>query len=180
LPRASRHRQNRRVDAKLKKIKMLIMDVDGVLTDCRVFLDSDGQWKRLFSIRDGYGIARLIEAGYKTAVITGSKSMDIEKRVKGLGIHYFFQGSTDKLPAFMELQKDTGLRPEEMAYIGDDLFDIPLLEKVGFAASVPEAMEDVIAMVDYVTKRPGGNGAVREICDFIFKFGAFSNKDGQP
>ena len=160
----------------MKKIKLLIMDVDGVLTDCRVFLDSDGHWKRLFSIRDGYGITRLMEAGYKTAVITGSKAIDIEKRVQGLGIHYFFQGSTDKLPAFQQLQKDTGLSPEEMAYIGDDLFDIPLLEKVGFAATVPEAMEDVLEVVDYVTRRPGGNGAVREICDYIFKFGAFSGK----
>ena len=96
--------------------------------------------------------------------------------MQGLGINYFFQGSTDKIPAFQQLQKDTGILPEEMAYIGDDLFDIPLLEKVGFAATVPEAMEDVLEVVDYVTKRPGGNGAVREVCDFIFKFGAFSGK----
>ncbi len=153
---------------------MLILDVDGVLTDCRVFLDSDGQWKRQYSIRDGYGIVRLIEAGYKTAVITGSKSKDIEARVQGLGIHYFYQGSLDKVPAFEEIQKESGLSPDEIAYMGDDLFDIPLLEKVGFAATVPDAMEDVIAIVDYVTKRPAGNGAVREVCDFLLKFGAFS------
>lgn len=150
------------------------MDVDGVLTDCRVFMDSDGQWKRQFSIRDGYGIARLIEAGYKTAVVTGSKSKDIETRVKALGIHYFFEGSIDKLPAFEKLQKETGFSPEEIAYMGDDLFDIPILEKVGFAATVSDAMEEVIEIVDYIAKRPAGNGAVREVCDLIFKNGALS------
>jgi 3-deoxy-D-manno-octulosonate 8-phosphate phosphatase (KDO 8-P phosphatase) len=164
------------VEAKLNKIKLLIMDVDGVLTDCRTFMDTDGQWKRLFSIRDGYGIARMMEAGYKTAVITGTRALDIEKRVQHLGIHYFFQGSTEKMPAFEQIQKDSGLSPEEIAYIGDDLFDIPLLKKVGFAATVPDAMEEVLEVVDYVTKRPGGNGAVREVCDFIFKFGAFSGR----
>jgi len=162
------------VDTQLKKIKMIILDVDGVLTDCRVFLDSDGQWKRFFSIRDGYGIARLIESGYKTAVITGSKSKDIEARVKGLGIHYFFEGSIEKLPAFEKILKETGLSPDEVAYMGDDLFDIPLLERVGFAATVPDAMEEVLEIVDYVTRRPGGNGAVREVCDLIFKYGAFN------
>src|SRR4051812_29611587 len=102
---------------------MIILDVDGVLTDCRVWLDSDGVWKRFFSIRDGYGIARLMESGYKTAVITGSKSKDIEARVKGLGINYFFEGSIEKLPAFEKILKETGFEPDEVAYVGDDLFD---------------------------------------------------------
>lgn len=152
---------------------MLILDVDGVLTDCRIFLDSDGQWKRFFSIRDGYGIARLIEAGYKIAVITGSKAKDIEARVQALGIHYFFQGSLDKVPAFENILKETGFAPEEVAYMGDDLFDMPLLERVGFSATVPEAMEDILEMVHYTARRPGGNGAVREVCDLIFKYGAY-------
>ncbi len=163
--------------SKLSKIKMLILDVDGVLTDCRVFLDSNGEWKRQYSIRDGYGIKRLMDAGYKTAVITGSKAKDIEARVQGLGIHYFFEGSMDKLPAFESLQSQSGLKPEEMAYMGDDLFDIPVLEKVGFAATVPEAMQEVIEIADYVSQRPGGNGAVREICDFIYKYGAFRSME---
>lgn len=157
---------------------MLIMDVDGVLTDCRVFLDSDGQWKRQFSIRDGYGIVRLIEAGYKTAVITGSKSKDIEMRVKGLGIHYFFEGSLDKLPAFEKLQKESGISAAEMAYMGDDLFDIPILKQVGFAATVSDAMEPVLGVVDYVARRPAGNGAVREVCELILKFGAMNADQG--
>lgn len=153
---------------------MLILDVDGVLTDCRVFMDSDGQWKRQFSIRDGYGIVRLIDAGYKTAVITGSKSRDIEERVKGLGIHYFSQGSLDKTPAFEKILAETGLTEKEIAYMGDDLFDIPILERIGFPATVSDAMEDVLKLASYVARRPAGNGAVREVCDLILKHGAYS------
>lgn len=153
---------------------MLILDVDGVMTDCRVFLDSDGEWRRQYSIRDGYGIQRLIQAGYKTAIITGSKAKDIEARAKILGIHHFFQGNLDKLPAFKKLLADSGLKSEECAYMGDDLFDIPVLKEVSFAATVPDAMEEVLEVSDYVTKRPAGNGAVREICEIILKYGAFS------
>lgn len=149
------------------------MDVDGVLTDCRVFMDSDGQWKRMFSIRDGYGIVRLMEAGYKTAIITGSKSKDIEARAKGLGINYFFEGSLDKVPAFEKVLQDSGLSADEVAYMGDDLFDMPLLQRVGFAATVSDAMEDVLKIANYVARRPAGNGAVREVCDLILKSGAF-------
>ena len=153
------------------------MDVDGVLTDCRVFLDSNGQWKRMFSIRDGYGITRLMESGYQTGVITGSKAEDIEKRVQVLKIQHFYQGSLHKEPAFDEILKKTGLADKEIAYIGDDLFDIPILKRVGFAATVSDAMEEVLSKVDYVTKRPAGNGAVREICDLIIKMGAFKKGD---
>jgi 3-deoxy-D-manno-octulosonate 8-phosphate phosphatase (KDO 8-P phosphatase) len=160
--------------SRLKSVKMLILDVDGVMTDCRVFLDSVGEWRRHYSIRDGYGIKRLMDAGYKTAIITGSKAKDIEERAKVLGIHHFYQGNLDKYPAFQKLLAETGLKPEECAFVGDDLFDIPILEKVSFAATVPEAMEEVIEISDYVTKRPGGNGAVREVCEIILKYGALS------
>lgn len=159
---------------KLKNIKMLVLDVDGVLTDCRIWMDSNGEWKRFFSIRDGVGIKRLIEAGYQLAVITGSRAEDIRQRVKNLGIQYFFEGAADKRPSFLELQKQSGLRTEEMACIGDDIFDIPLIQAVAFGATVPEAVEEVIEVAKYVTKRPGGNGAVREVCDLIYKHGAFS------
>lgn len=161
--------------AKLHNIKMLVLDVDGVLTDCRIWMDTNGEWKRFFSIRDGVGIKRLIESGYKLAVITGSKAEDIRQRVKNLGIQFFFEGAADKVPSFIELQKQSGLRPEEMACVGDDIFDIPLIQAVAFGVTVPEAVEDVIEVADYVTKRPGGNGAVREVCDLIFKHGAFSS-----
>jgi 3-deoxy-D-manno-octulosonate 8-phosphate phosphatase (KDO 8-P phosphatase) len=163
--------------SKLKQIKMLVLDVDGVLTDCRLWMDSDGEWKRVYSVRDGVGIKRLIEAGYKLAVITGAKAVDVRARVKMLGIHYLYEGALDKVPSFAELQQVSGFKPSEMAYVGDDIFDIPMIEEVAFGVTVPEAVDEVIEVADYVTRRPGGNGAVREVCDYIYKYGAFS-KDG--
>ena len=153
---------------------MLVLDVDGVLTDCRLWLGSNGEWKRFFSISDGVGIKRLIESGYKLAVITGSQAEDVRARVKSLGIHYFYEGALDKGPSFLQLQKDSGIQPSEMAYVGDDIFDIPLIQAVAFGATVPDAVDEVLEVARYVTRRPGGNGAVREICDYIYKYGAFS------
>lgn len=153
---------------------MLVLDVDGVLTDCRIWMDASGEWRRFFSIRDGVGIKRVMDAGYKTAVITGTKSEDIRQRVKNLGIHYFYEGALDKEPSFVNLQKDSGLRPDQMAYVGDEIFDIPLLKQVAFAATVPEAVDEVKDIAHYITRRPGGNGAVREVCDVIHKYGAFA------
>ena len=154
------------------------MDVDGVLTDTRIFMDSDGEWKRFFSIRDGVGIKELQKLGYLTAVITGSKSKDISLRMKTLGIHFFYDGYLDKQPAFLKLLLESQIKSEEIAYIGDDIYDIPILEKVGFAATVPEAVEEVKSKVDYTTSRPGGLGAVRELCDQIMKFGFYSKEVG--
>lgn len=160
--------------SKLKNIKMLVLDVDGVLTDTRLWFDGT-EWRRFFSIRDGVGIKRLAESGYKIAVITGSKAEDIRARVKSLGIHYFYEGALDKEPSFLQLQQESGIKPEEMAYVGDDIFDIPMLQTVAFGATVPEAVDEVIEVADYVTKRPGGCGAVREVSDYIYKYGAFSS-----
>jgi len=162
---------------KLKKIKMLVLDVDGVLTDTRLWFDGK-EWRRFFSIRDGVGIKRLMDAGYKTAIITGSQAEDIRARVKSLGITFFYEGALDKSPAFAQLQKESGFLPDQMAYIGDDIFDIPIIKAVGFGATVPEAVDEVLAVANYVTKRPGGCGAVREVCDYIFKYGAFSTEVG--
>lgn len=153
---------------------MLVLDVDGVLTDCKLWMDSNGEWKRFFSIRDGVGIKRLIESGYKVAIITASVSKDIQARVKTLGLQHFFEGASDKSPAFSDLQKQSGLTPAEMAYVGDDLPDIPLIQSVSFGATVPEAVDEVLEVAQYITQRPGGNGAVREVCDLIYKYGAFS------
>ncbi len=160
---------------KLKNIKMLVLDVDGVLTDTKLWYDGR-EWRRFFSIRDGVGIKRIMEAGYKTAVITGSKAEDIQARVKSLGINYFYEGALDKEPSFLRLQQESGIKPEEMAYIGDDIFDIPMIKTVAFGATVPEAVDEVLEVAHYVTRRPGGCGAVREICDFIYKYGAFASR----
>jgi 3-deoxy-D-manno-octulosonate 8-phosphate phosphatase (KDO 8-P phosphatase) len=162
---------------KLKSIKMLVLDVDGVLTDCRVWMDSNGQWKRIYSVRDGVGIKRLIDAGYKVAVITGSESEDVRARVKMLGMHYFYEGALDKEPSFAKLLVESGLQASQIAYVGDDIYDIPLIQASGIGVTVPEAVDEVLDAADYVTRRPGGNGAVREICDYILKYGAFSEKD---
>lgn len=159
---------------RLRSIKMLVLDVDGVLTDCRIWLDSNGEWRRFFSIRDGVGIKLLQERGYRIAIITGSKAEDIRTRAKNLGIDYFYEGALDKGPAFEKLKQDSGFTPAQMAYVGDDVFDLPLLRLVGFAATVPEAVDEVKESVHYVTRRPGGNGAVREVCDFISQYGAFA------
>ncbi|MFN3697533.1 MAG: KdsC family phosphatase [Pseudobdellovibrio sp.] len=159
---------------KLRNIKMLVLDVDGILTDCRLWMDSNGQWKRIYSVRDGVGIKALIESGYKVAIITGSTAEDVRSRAKMLGINYFFEGALNKIPSFEELQKQSGLMPNEMAYMGDDTFDIPVLKQVQFSATVPDAMEEVIESVHYITKRPAGNGAVREVCDYILKYGHFA------
>ena len=159
---------------KVKKIKMLILDVDGIMTDCRIWFDADGEWRRTFSIRDGVGIKRLIESGYQLAIITGSKSKDIRARAEALGFQHFFEGALNKIPAYEQIKSKTQLQDSEIAYMGDDFFDIPILEKVGFSATVPDAMEEVFAHVHYVTKRPGGNGAVREVCDVIAAHGALS------
>lgn len=154
---------------------MLVLDVDGVLTDTRLWFDGK-EWRRFFSIRDGVGIKRLIDSGYKTAVITGSKAEDIRARVKSLGIHYFYEGALDKGPSFLQLQQESGIAPHEMAYIGDDIFDIPMIQEAAFGATVPEAVDEVLEIADYVTRRPGGCGAVREVCDYIYKHGAFAGR----
>jgi len=159
---------------KLKTIKMLVLDVDGVLTDCRLWMDSNGEWKRIYSVRDGVGIKAIAAAGYKLAIITGAQASDVRARAKMLGFDFFYEGAMDKWPSFEQLQKDSGIAPSEMAYVGDDIFDIPLIEAVGFGATVPEAVDEVVDVAHYVTKRPGGNGAVREICNFILKYGYFS------
>jgi 3-deoxy-D-manno-octulosonate 8-phosphate phosphatase (KDO 8-P phosphatase) len=151
----------------LKRIKLLCLDVDGVLTDCRIWLDSKDEWRRFFSIRDGYGLMRLKEQGFLTAIITGSKAKDIRERAKALNIDYFFEGNLNKMPALEEIAGKSELHFDQIAYMGDDLFDLPLLKRVGFAATVPDALESVKKVCQYVTLRPGGNGAVREVCDLL-------------
>lgn len=162
---------------KLKNIKMLVMDVDGILTDARIILDSSLGWKRFFSVRDGVGIHRLRHLGYKTAVITGSNSEDVRKRMQHLKIDYYFENKLDKSPAFDELLSQAQLTEKELSYIGDDIFDIPLLRRAGFSATVPEAVEEVIKECDYITKRAGGYGAVRDLCQLIIDHGFYSEEN---
>ena len=150
------------------------MDVDGILTDSRIILDPSLGWKRFFSVRDGIGIHQLRHHGYKTAIITGSHSEDVQKRAQHLKIDYFYENKLDKGPAYEDLKKEAGFSDDEICYIGDDIFDIPLLKQVGFSATVPEAVEEVINECDYITNRGGGFGAVRDLCQIILKHGYFS------
>ena len=157
------------IKARLSKIKLLILDVDGVMTDGRVYWLNGHGWTRHFHVRDGYGLKVLMNCGIQIAVISGGDSQDVRTRMEYLKIQNVFLGDEDKLKAFAKIQASTGLMPDEMAFMGDDLFDIPVIEKVGFSATVPHAVEPVKARVHYVTETPGGWGAVREVADAIRK-----------
>lgn len=152
---------------KLKKIKLVIFDVDGVLTDGKVFWINGQGWTRNFNVKDGFGIHRLIEAGFQVAFLTASNSQDVHERVKNLGVQHYFYGERNKLPGYEKLISKLNIKDEEAFYIGDDLFDLPVLSRVGFSASVPDAVFGVKEKVDYITHIRGGDGATREISDAL-------------
>ncbi|MEK6577650.1 MAG: HAD hydrolase family protein [Bdellovibrionota bacterium] len=157
------------IQARLKKIKLLILDVDGVMTDGRIFwLDGHG-WTRHFHIKDGYGLKVLMKAGIDVAIISGGDSKDVRTRMEFLKIKHVFLGDEDKIKALNKIVEATGLKLDQMAFMGDDLFDIPVIEKVGFSATVPHAVDPVKKRANYVTESFGGWGAVREIADAIRK-----------
>ena len=162
--------------ALLKNVRAVAFDVDGVMTDGRIFYDGQSGWRRFFHIHDGVGIRRLIMSGYEVAVITGSRAVDIQERCKGLGISHFYEGAIDKIPPFEDFKARINAQNDEIAYIGDDYFDVPVLEQVAFSATVPNAIEMVKSHVKYVTTSSGGQGAVREFCDIILTHGRFQGK----
>ncbi len=151
----------------LKAIKALVVDVDGILTDGNIWWHSPGEWRRNFNIYDGFGIRELVKEGFIVAMITGSNAQDIRERKEKLNIHYLYEGIEDKIPSFEDFLKKTNLKANEVAYIGDDLPDVPVLKRVGFAASVPTAMPEAKKVAMYITKKDGGKGAVRELCDIL-------------
>lgn len=157
------------IQAKLKKIRLLILDVDGIMTDGRVFWLEGHGWTRNFHVHDGYGLKILMKAGIDVAVISGGDSKDVRVRMEFLKIKHVFLGDEDKLKALDKIQAATGLKYEEMAFMGDDLFDIPVIEKVGFSATVPQAVPRVKEKVHYITEAPAGWGAAREVADAIRK-----------
>lgn len=157
------------IQARLKRIKLFILDVDGVMTDGRIFWLDDYGWTRHFHIKDGYGLKVLMKCGIQVAVISGGDSKDVRTRMEFLKIPHVFLGDEDKIKALEKIIVATGLSTEEMAFMGDDLFDIPVIERVGFSATVPHAVDPVKARVHYVTETPGGWGAVREVADAIRK-----------
>lgn len=155
-------------EAKLKKIKVAAFDVDGVLTNGKVWWASEEVgFNRTFHIYDGYGMKNLMEAGIKVGVITGGNSVSVQKRVAQLGLDFAYLGNEDKREAFLDLMKKYSVSADEILYMGDELFDIPLLKKAGFSATVPEAAEEVREMVDYISAKSSGNGCVREVTDLV-------------
>jgi 3-deoxy-D-manno-octulosonate 8-phosphate phosphatase (KDO 8-P phosphatase) len=148
---------------------MVVMDVDGVLTDGRILYDGSGRQGVLFNVRDGTGIKYLHRAGLKTGLITGRNSDAVRRRAETLGIEEVVQGAKVKMEAYEELRRRAGLADEEMAYVGDDLPDIPVMRRVGLAVAVPNAAPAVIELAHMVTRRAGGEGAARELAEFILK-----------
>ncbi|MGK2905120.1 MAG: 3-deoxy-manno-octulosonate-8-phosphatase KdsC [Desulfuromonadales bacterium] len=155
--------------ADLSKIKLLLLDVDGVMTDGRIFYGNDGNETKAFDVKDGHGLKLLQRAGIRVGIITGRQSEIVNRRAAELGIELVYQGAKDKSLPFNEIMHKLNLSPGEIAYVGDDLIDLPVMRKVGFAVTVADAADDVKPFADMVTKRPGGRGAVREICDFLLK-----------
>ena len=152
---------------KAKKIKCLICDVDGVLTDGRIYLDNNGNELKGFNVQDGMGLKLLMAAGIEVAVITTSRNAVIDHRMQQLGIVHYSKGQVDKRQAFNELKQRFGFEYEEFAYIGDDLPDLAIIKQVGLGVAVANAISQIKEFASWVTQQPGGHGAVREVCDLI-------------
>ncbi|WAK04221.1 3-deoxy-manno-octulosonate-8-phosphatase KdsC [Methylobacter sp. YRD-M1] len=154
---------------KAKKLKLLILDVDGVLTDGKLFFDNEGNEYKAFHSRDGHGIKLLRQTGVEVAVISGRKSNSVALRMKNLGIEYVYQGHENKIAAFNEIIEKSGIMPDQAAHVGDDLLDLPIMTRVGLAIAVDDANFVVKQHADWCTTLPGGHGAVREVCDLIMQ-----------
>ena len=152
---------------KLGDIRLIAFDIDGVFTDGRFYLSDDGVETKAFNTQDGYGIRQLINAGVAVAVISGRKSGAVEKRMAELDVPHVVLGCKDKVEAMNELAAELGIAITDCAYVGDDLPDLPLLEHVGFSVAVANAVAALRETCDYVTRKPGGFGAVREISDLV-------------
>jgi len=154
---------------KISKIKLLILDVDGVLTDGRIVIDDAGLESKQFDVKDGHGLKILMRYGIDVVLLTGRQSRVVEHRATDLGITEVHQGIWNKAEAFEEILKRRNITPEETACVGDDVVDIPLLRRAGFSVAVADAVLEARQVADYVTHRPGGRGAVREVCEVILK-----------
>lgn len=149
------------------RIRLVIFDVDGVLTDGSLFLGDDGQEYKAFNSRDGHGMVLLQESGIRLAVITGRTSNVVQMRMESLGVSDIFQGYRHKLPAYEQLKQRHGLTDEQIAYVGDDVIDLPVMRRVGLAIAVADADPRVRDLAHWRTTAPGGRGAAREVCEFI-------------
>lgn len=154
---------------KIKKVKILILDIDGVMTDGHIIYSIYGDELKFFDVQDGFGITLLSRAGIKSVIITAKKSRIVKLRARDLKVAKAYQGYMDKVKAFEHAIRKFKVKPEEVCFIGDDLIDLPVLKRVGFAVAVPNAVEEVRRHAHFVTERAGGHGGVRELCDLILK-----------
>ena len=154
---------------KIKKIKMVITDVDGVLTDGRIYYTPEGKIFKAFNVHDGYGIKLLQANNMPVGVLTGCNAEVTKKRMQDLKIQYLFQNLEDKVPTYQQLLQQLQLTDEQIVYLGDDLIDLPILKKVGLSVTVADAPSYIKAEVDLCTTAKGGKGALREIADMILK-----------
>jgi 3-deoxy-D-manno-octulosonate 8-phosphate phosphatase (KDO 8-P phosphatase) len=157
------------VTARAARVRILLMDCDGVLTDGRILMSASGDELKNFHVRDGLGIMRLYEQGIETAIISGRSSSTVEHRATELHVTHLFQSVSNKIEVLDHLLRIGDRSESECAYIGDDLPDIPIMKRVGLAITVPDAAAEVLAVAHFVTRAPGGNGAVREVCELILK-----------
>ncbi len=153
----------------LPKIKTFIFDVDGVLTDGKILINSDGELIRSFDTKDGYAMKCALVKGFKIVIITGGRNEAVRERFKELGVIDIYLGAHHKLDAYQDLMDNYDLNPEEILYIGDDIPDIPVMEKVGLGCCPADAASDVKAMADYVSHKKGGEGCVRELIEQVLR-----------
>ena len=160
---------NKKLEEKLKKIKMLMLDVDGVMTDGMIIMDDEGRQLKNFNVRDGHGLKIIQRYGIEVVILTGRQSEVVNHRAKDLDIKEIYQGALNKKEVFQKILQKHNLTADFVAYMGDDIIDIPVLRQVGFSAAVADAVDVVKKSVDYVTKNKGGHGAVRELCEMILQ-----------
>ena len=152
---------------RFSKVRLLILDVDGVFSDGRIYLGNDGEELKAFHTRDGFGMKALKNAGIQTAVITGRQSNIVERRMQHLDVSDIYQGHADKPQAYNELLTHHGVNAEQTAYVGDDTPDLPLIQQAGIGVAVKDAHPSIQQQAQYITRCAGGFGAVREVCDLI-------------
>ena len=152
---------------KLKHIQLLLLDVDGVLTDGSIIYNDDGSETKIFNARDGVGLRLVMQAGITVGIVTGRSSNALRHRCDNLGIRYLFDGVRDKAGMLEKIVAQTGIGPEHAAFVGDDLPDLPIMKHTGLSIAVADANEIVRQKADWTTQAPGGHGAVREVCEAL-------------
>ena len=154
-------------EQRASRIRLVVLDVDGVLTDGRLYYGADGESMKVFDVRDGHGVKMLLARGIEVAILSSRSSPIVTQRARELGIRHVTQGQKDKAAGLRDLLTETGIAADQTAFVGDDLPDLPVLTRVGFAATVQDARDEVKAVVHWVAPQPGGRAAVRAVAEFI-------------